>query len=71
MAMQINHFCRFIFIYPLLSIKIRIRINIKIHWFKSQGLFLDRNKALMEWRKTGMDSGKTLPESEQTGMESM
>jgi hypothetical protein len=42
-----------------------------VHWFKSQGLFLDRNKALMEWRKTGMDSGKTLPESEQTGMESM
>ena len=33
---------------------------------KSQGLFLDKNKALMEWKKAGLDIIQTGTESDQT-----
>ena len=41
-----------------------------INRFKSQGLFLDKNKALMEWKKAGLDIIQTGAESDQTEAES-
>lgn len=41
-----------------------------VHRFKSQGLFLDKNKALMEWKKAGLDIIQTGTESDQTEAES-
>ena len=42
-----------------------------VYWFKSQGLFLDRNKALTEDKKTGVESLLTGTESNKTGMKPM
>ena len=38
-----------------------------VHWFKNQGLFLDRNKALTEDEKTGVESLLTGTESNKAG----